>query len=173
MSRGITIEIAESRADDFPLCDFLRYVDRMKTPAQRGVVGNWLRQQRMERGWETARKALHNLKLAGIDIHESVYREWESGARLPADERLAELVAFYGSSPYAPPADSAHTDAGGALVEAINRQTAAIEAQTQMLALVLSRLVPGAGEPELDELAAQRMYDELRRPRSVPAPAKP
>ena len=112
----------------------------------------------MARGWDTARKALHQLRLAGIDIHESVYREWESGARMPTDERIAELAGFYGTTPYT--TKEGATPSGGALVRAIEAQTAAIERQTAVMELLLSRL---AGLPAPDPDAEDEAHTAIAR----------
>jgi hypothetical protein len=94
--------------------------------------------------------------------------------REPTPAQAEVLARHFGQPEPQESPEAAHTISGDSLVAAaIDRQTAAIEAQTRMLALVLSRLAPSADVPELDELVAQRTYDELQRPRSLPDPARP
>jgi hypothetical protein len=94
--------------------------------------------------------------------------------REPTPAQADVLARHFGQPEPQESPEAAHTISGDSLVAAaIDRQTAAIEAQTRMLALVLSRLAPSADVPELDELVAQRTYDELQRPRSLPDPARP
>jgi hypothetical protein len=94
--------------------------------------------------------------------------------REPTPAQAEVLARHFGQPEPQESPEAAHTISGDSLVAAaIDRQTAAIEAQTRMLALVLSRLAPSGDVPELDELAAQRTYDELQRPRSLPDPVGP
>jgi len=92
-----------------------------KTPGERGRIGTWLREQRLERGWRTADVARAQLeRLGGIRLAESVYAEYESGRRIPSEEMLGRLASFYGSRP----------DEGrdpGDVAAAIDRQTAMLE----------------------------------------------
>ena len=67
----------------------------MRTPAQRGKIGNWLRDERLARGW-SQKVARRNLGAAGIPVAESVYAEWESGTRVPNERNLARLEEFFG-----------------------------------------------------------------------------
>lgn len=67
----------------------------MRTPAQRGRIGNWLRDERLARGW-SQKLARRNLAAAGIPVAESVLAEWESGTRVPNEANLARLEEFFG-----------------------------------------------------------------------------
>lgn len=71
----------------------------MRTPAQRGPVGNWLRDERLARQWRSAAVARRNLERAGIKVAPSVYAEWEAGTRIPSERQLNALVAYYGTQP--------------------------------------------------------------------------
>jgi transcriptional regulator with XRE-family HTH domain len=118
----------------------------------------------------------------GSGINETNWHTWFRGEHRPRANtlRLAApvlnrtpeqmLASWDGERPQKSAAKPLSPDE---VARAIDRQTEAIVQQTKMLALVLSRLVPSEDEPEPDELAAQRMYDERRRPRPVPDPVKP
>lgn len=107
-----------------------------RTPAQRGVTGNWLVERRLARGFDSQRKARAEIKrLTGWNIAQSVYAEWESGRRTPDDDNLARLREFWGSYPEA---GTTATDSG-AIVAAIQEQTRAIEKMTGFLSLLLER----------------------------------
>ena len=61
---------------------------------------------------------------------ESVYAEWESGTRVPSEEKLAQLTGFFGpmaesGSPEREPGSAALSVLIAAQTEAIERQTAA------------------------------------------------
>lgn len=120
---------------------------RMKTPGQKGKIGAWLSQVRRERGFSSGAKARAEIeRLTGWRISPSVYGEWESGTRVPADENLARLEAFFGPMPR----DAVEaTDDAAALVrladaqertaQLLERQTAVIERQVAALeSLVLA-----------------------------------
>lgn len=78
----------------------------------------------MARGWDTQEKARAEIeRLTGWRIPQSVYAEWESGRRLPADANLERLRAFYGDAPET-------TETPDSLVAALRDQTAAIDRQT-------------------------------------------
>lgn len=52
----------------------------------------------MARGWDTQEKARAEIhRLTGWKVPQSVYAEWESGRRIPADANLERLQAFYGT----------------------------------------------------------------------------
>jgi transcriptional regulator with XRE-family HTH domain len=123
-------------------------------------------------GWSVARLS----RETGIE-RGRIYAWWRGDSRptRASLERVARALDVDADLfPLHDSPEAAHTISGESLVAAaIDRQTAAIEAQTRMLALVLSRLAPSADVPELDELVAQRTYDELQRPRSLPDPARP
>jgi len=127
----------------------------MRTPAQRGPIGNWLRDERLARGWTSAGAARANLERAGIRVAPSVYAEWESGTRIPSEAQLAKLQEFYGSEPgQSTPVDQS------AIVAAIDRQTA-------MLERVLIALGGRGLDPE--NQAAARELELEARSRSDPA----
>lgn len=94
-----------------------------KTPAQRGRIGNWLRESRLQRGYSSAAEAREAIeRLTGWRIQPSVFAEWESGRRLPSDENLEKLRSFFGDEPDAPRAVGDVAE----IVAAIDRQTEAI-----------------------------------------------
>jgi transcriptional regulator with XRE-family HTH domain len=142
-------------------------------------IATWLREarkaQRRERDgapW-SQEDFLEALRAdTGWHLHRPNYTSYETGRSTPSPATLHKLVQFWrGRGVEAPDFDAVVEPplVGDALVAAaIDRQTAAIEAQTRMLGLVLSRLAQSGDLPELDELAAQRTYDALQRPRSVP-----
>lgn len=131
----------------------------MRTPAQRGPIGNWLRDERLARGWSSAGTARGNLERAGIKVAASVYAEWESGTRIPSEAQLARLQDFYGSKP----GQTASTPDYAALVEAIDRQTA-------MLERVLTALGGRGLDPENQAAARRLELEAMSRSDPVPHP---
>lgn len=99
-----------------------------RTPAQRGRIGNWLVESRLARSWATQDKARAEIeRLTGWRIPQSVYAEWESGRRLPADGNLARLQEFYGDTPQT---GAAAADTG-AVLEAVRELVGEIRAERQ------------------------------------------
>lgn len=102
----------------------------MKTPAERGRYGRWLVAARRARGWKTTDEALAALAAAGIKIGESVYRQYESGSKVPSRNHLPILVDYWG-----PVRDALEpTETTDPLVSALDRQSEAIEGLTAELA---------------------------------------
>jgi transcriptional regulator with XRE-family HTH domain len=101
----------------------------VRTPAQRGPIGNWLRDERIARGWTSASVARRHLARSGIRVAESVYAEWESGTRIPSERQQEALEGFYGSKPAA----------GGVLADT------ALLVQLTRIAEALERLAPPPG----------------------------
>ena len=118
----------------------------VRTPAQRGRIGNWLRDERLARGW-SQKVARNNLSAAGVPVAESVYAEWESGTRVPNDRNLARLEEFFGPVTENP-ADA--TPAGFSDLLALQRQLVdAFEVQAQaVMALVDEIRLDRADETE-------------------------
>lgn len=108
-----------------------------KTPAQRGRIGNWLRESRLARGYSSASEAREQIeKLTGWRVPQSVYAEWESGRRVPSEENLGRLRAFFGNEPEAPRATSDTAEIVAALwaqADAIKRLADVLEAQSKEL----------------------------------------
>ena len=105
----------------------------------------------MARGWDTQEKARSEIqRLTGWRIPQSVYAEWESGRRLPADANLARLEEFYGSTG-APEA----TQTPDALVAALMAQTAAI---TELVSEL--REARGLSQEVRERVAAVEAYAE-------------
>jgi transcriptional regulator with XRE-family HTH domain len=71
-----------------------------RTPAQRGDIGNWLRESRLARGYTSQAAARREIeRLTGWRIAQSVYAEWESGRRVPEGNNRTRLEEFYGPLP--------------------------------------------------------------------------
>lgn len=101
-----------------------------RTPAQRGDIGNHLRESRLARGYTSQAMARREIeRLTGWRIAQSVYAEWESGRRVPEGENLDRLIAFYGPIPdgYGP------AWSADAVANAIDRQTNAINRLSDLL----------------------------------------
>jgi transcriptional regulator with XRE-family HTH domain len=129
----------------------------MRTPAQRGPIGNWLRDERIARGWTNAATARANLDRAGIRVAPSVYAEWESGTRLPSERHLEQLRAFYGSEPVGAAtgrdavaaAIDRQTEVLGALVDELRAMRVEARTTPELLGSVLGDLEAGGrgGQP--------------------------
>jgi transcriptional regulator with XRE-family HTH domain len=102
----------------------------MKTPAQRGTHGNWLRDARLARGYSSAEAArLDFERLTGRHIAKSVWAQYEAGSRAPSERHLPWLEEWYGEAPAA----SADQDDLTRLVSAVEAQTAALVALVEEL----------------------------------------
>jgi len=133
---------------------FSHRVSGVRTPAQRGPVGNWLRDERLSRGWkqETARA---NLARAGISIPASVYAEFESGTRVPSEERIQAIAAYYGSSPAESPAEA--TPAG--LSDLIATLVTAFETQAHAIMSLTEEIRQSRRDEYADLLARMRKLE--------------
>jgi hypothetical protein len=122
----------------------------------------------MARGWDTQALAREQIaRLTGWRIPQSVYAEWESGRRLPSEANLDRLRSFYGNEETGP----ALSDGAGMqlVVEAIDRQTAAIVAAIQGRDLVLEGLLTELGSYRRSQLDFLRTLQESA-PRAEPMP---
>jgi transcriptional regulator with XRE-family HTH domain len=125
-----------------------------RTPRQRGI-GQWLIEQRVERGWKTAEIARRELlRLGGIKVDKSTYASSESGKIRPADERLRQFAEFYGSEPTT--GDVPAPPDLGALVTALNRQAAAMERIVDLLTIRLAPPTVVPIVPESERAAVER-----------------
>jgi transcriptional regulator with XRE-family HTH domain len=105
----------------------------MKAPGQRGPFGRWLTRVRSER-YDTQAKALRDFeRLAGLRISASEYAQWESGSRVPRadNQKVLRLYEFFGSRPEDDPEEEELSEGG--VVGAIDRNTAAIKAQIDVI----------------------------------------
>lgn len=108
----------------------------MKTPIERGRYGRWLVARREALGYATASAARTAMSAVGINIAHSTYAEYESGSKVPSRNHLPLLERFYGTlADYEAQAGTVPTDVMG--TEAV---VAAIDRQTRVLAVILSRL---------------------------------
>lgn len=98
-------------------CLLSRRVFAVRTPGQRGRVGQWLVDERTARGW-TQRQTLALLRGAGINVADSVYAAYESGTRVPQAGRLIQLEEFFGSQAERPAEPASLSD----LLERLDRQ---------------------------------------------------
>ena len=132
----------------------------MKRMTERGPVGAWLRRERDQRGWSVP-QMLEHLAAADIVLNLSAYRDYESGGRVPGDQRLREMEAALGSKP------AENLDAADQVAAAIDRQTNAITAILQALVDELHSVRSGEDERFA---AMERAVEALGRS-IVPAPA--
>jgi len=94
-----------------------------RTPGQRGKIGSWLVDSRLERGWTSQARAREEIeRLTGWQVPQSVYAEWESGRRIPSDANLERLEQFYGPIP----GQQEKPASEGGLVAAVRDQTAVL-----------------------------------------------
>lgn len=70
------------------------------------------------------------LKSAGVPVPLTTWREYEAGSRLPGDDRIRAFEDYFGSSPQQP---VTATETPAALIDALMRQSVALEAQTLAL----------------------------------------
>ena len=133
----------------------------VRTPAQRGRIGNWLRDERLARGW-SQKVARQNLAAAGVPVAESVYAEWESGTRVPNDVNQGRLEAFFGPVTESP----AEATPAGLFTELLGLQqqlVMAFETQAEaVMALVEEMRLSRVGEIE-DLLARIRVIEATQR----------
>ena len=110
---------------------------RIKTDAERGPVGVWLKRERLAHGWTPEDVVAQLRERTGTVIRVDYYRQIEArtAGKVPSAELQADLERVYGTAPTPlpdpepePPSLSADTLA---LVGAIDRLTAAVEAQQQ------------------------------------------
>lgn len=107
----------------------------MKRYADRGKWGTFLVDQREARNW-TQEEAFGKLR-GGLGLgpkSRSAYVMLERGTREPAPAEQRFLVDFYRAEPVEPPAP---TEGNAAMVAALNRQAAAMEALTARLEQLL------------------------------------
>lgn len=90
-----------------------------------------MRDERAARGWKNQKTARANLARAGISIPESVYAEYESGTRIPSEDRLAALVGYFGTSPHIEAPGGTDTPAG--LLALQNQLIVAFETQAKAI----------------------------------------
>lgn len=129
-----------------------------RTPAQRGTFGRWLTEARTAR-YATQAEAIEAMRrLAGIALHASEYAQWESGSRVPRPDnpKVARLYEFFGSEPQEPLQATETPGNFAAVVEAIDRQTAAIVAAIGARDTVLEGLLSELGRFRASQLEVLR-----------------
>lgn len=135
----------------------------VKTPEERGPIGNWAREQRLSRDW-TPEELVERLARVGPRLKASSYRGIESGARRASDAvRIALERVFDSQAPKERPADLT------TLVEALAAQTASITALVEELRLdrEARKGIEQGAERAVARLAA------LQPPEESPAPSPP
>lgn len=123
----------------------------MKTPEQRGPIGNWTRERRLAKGM-SPEQVVDQLVRFGVHIKASSYRGVESGARRPGGEALAALEQLWGSE--APKPEVVST---GDLVAALQAQTAVISELVEALRQMTVE------RPATDEATVRAMVEALLR----------
>lgn len=134
----------------------------MKSDAERGRYGAWLRRARLAAGYDSVRDALAAMAREGIELSYSVLGEYEAGTKVPSRAHMPLLERFYGPVP-----DEELHDEG--VVAAIKEQTAVLRSIRQLLA-------GRALDPDLQRWAAeqraagtQKPAPKRTRPRQGPA----
>lgn len=118
---------------------------RVKSDAERGATGVWLRTERLRREW-TPDDVVRRLADLSYPIRVDYYRGLESGAQKPGPELLAVLKRLYGSEPSAVAATQPATDSTTAVLMAIEHQTDLLAKQWEATtALVRQMAVIGEG----------------------------
>ncbi len=108
---------------------------RIKSDAERGSIGTWLKRERVARGWTPERVVEALRDDTGTVIRVDDYRQIEArtAGKVPGPDLLRDLQRLYGSEPTPlpepePPAAALSPDTV-AIVCAIDRLTAVLEAQ--------------------------------------------
>lgn len=122
--------------------DNIRAMPRMKSDAQRGYVGAWMRRERLDREW-TAERAVEALRdMTGTVVRVDYYRQLEAGTgnRVPGPELMGDLVRLYGSRPQPLPEPEP--------------EAPALSPDTLAIVAAIDRLAEAVGSRRSDELAA-------------------
>lgn len=137
---------------------------RVKSDAERGATGVWLRSERLRREW-TPDDVVRRLADLSYPIRVDYYRGLESGAQKPGPELLAVLKRLYGSepTPVSAPQPSAVSLDIAALVDAIRDLVAVTHEQTALLAALWPALNGLVDETRSEHTLAQRRAEELER----------
>jgi len=123
---------------------------RVKSDAERGVVGAWMRRERMAREW-SPEQVVAELAKRGEPIRVDYYRGVEAGKK-PGSGLLQTLMTIYGSEP-APPSTPAAEAVGGNpdlaaairdLVEEVRLSRLSSERSADVLAQLLAVVIEGA-----------------------------
>jgi transcriptional regulator with XRE-family HTH domain len=148
-------------------------------PSAKPPVGRWaafLHAQRRQRDWSQQR-AFKELR-EGLGLSENSrasYVNIDMGVREPTEKEAAFLVQFFGREPDEAAASGGEVAEGSDLAAAINRQAAAIEAQTKAINLLVAALArqewPGAVAEAF--VRATGLDQELGEPRDLPQPRLP
>lgn len=94
----------------------------MKSDAERGRWGRFLRAERMKRHLSQDQVRERMLKERAFAIGESSYAEWESGYKQPSREAQAHFTALWKAQPE-PEAQRGSTEPTGDVAAAIREQT--------------------------------------------------
>lgn len=144
----------------------------MKSDAERGEFGSWLRRERKQR-FENVADAVRAMKREeGYSITVSEWAEFEAGTRRPSAERKAALEGFLGApapSEIDVSADSQRVQAISYLTDAIREQTAVLQEMLQTMRRDRSDLL----SPEAVRLFLRQLVDEglIARPEPLPEAA--
>jgi transcriptional regulator with XRE-family HTH domain len=130
-----------------------------RSPEARGAIPAWLTRSRMAEGWTQEDLLARMSARVGWAPARSTYSSMESGRLVPPDDALGKFEEFWGTAPELEPKPEPPAPAPDPVLEAISRQTAAIEANTTAVRELLERLLPLAvqgialGAAEAEEVA--------------------
>lgn len=99
---------------------------RVKSDAERGYIGVWMRHERMSRGWAPER-VVDELASRGQRIRVDYYRALEAGKK-PGPELLTALRDLYGNEPEPLPVPAPESDP---IAAAIRELTAEVRLSRQ------------------------------------------
>jgi transcriptional regulator with XRE-family HTH domain len=94
---------------------------RLKSAAERGYIGVWMREERVKRGW-SPEQVVDALSALEHPIRVDYYRGLEAGRR-PGPELLQALTKLYGTEPIEPAPEPTGTTEFGAVLKSLELQT--------------------------------------------------
>jgi transcriptional regulator with XRE-family HTH domain len=150
----------------------------VKTPEERGVIGEWARRCRTERNLSPDEVA-HQLLLRGHKVTVYTLRAIESGAKKPGRALLDALAAFYQTRPPNEEAVAIPTDTLDRIAIAMEEQARQAKEQAFALNGILATLLAGSGEPVDEEARTvlvewqEQVAPRLSAVRELPRPADP
>ena len=124
----------------------------MKTPAERGPVGDWMFQTRHKRGYKSVAKLLPAFaKQTGVSIDYATYTGYEGGRPINNEKHRAAIEAMWGPIPEVGPVGSS------------DELVVAIRAQTDAITELVKRLDALAADPSpMAAVVAQTVVATLR-----------
>jgi transcriptional regulator with XRE-family HTH domain len=132
----------------------------MKSDAERGEFGVWLRDRRVAAGYSNASAAVAAMKRKeGYSISLSEWAEFESGTRRPSAERRVALEAFLGST--APSGVEPQAVDNAAVLEALRDQTDLLRNVWQQLGELVTELRLDRGEVRGGFVTLSQILGEL------------